>query len=132
MRMISRLYGIILRDQMEGEYNHQEEDEPAGFRDRRSCTNNVFYQACKKRYKCRYISDDGIPNIKLWTTLKQTRLNHTLLMAVQYLYRNLCSSIKMGNRIILFPFRMGFADDQVVYAEDKDDLKYITQAKRRE
>lgn len=41
--ILSRLYGRILRDLVEKEYqNHEEEEEQSRFRAGRSCTDNIF------------------------------------------------------------------------------------------
>lgn len=39
---LSRLYGRILRDLIEQEYQQQEEEEQSGFRTGRTCTDNIF------------------------------------------------------------------------------------------
>lgn len=39
---VNRVYGRIIRDKIEEEYQNQEEEKQCGFRSGRSCTENVF------------------------------------------------------------------------------------------
>lgn len=178
---MSRLYGRILRNLIEDDFRQNEEEEQSGFRAGRSCTDNVFClkQIIEKRAAKNIETHitfvdlqkayDTVPIRKLWETLEKSSINYTLICAVQELYKNTRSRIKMGKYITEeFPVTKGlrqgccisptlfkiyvacalkqwkrkvhgmgveldngciytlqFADDQVVIANDMEDMQYM-------
>ena len=107
---ISRIYGRIIRDMVEDDYEAQDEEQ-SGFRAGRSCTDNVFClkQMIEKRLARNRATHlmfvdlqkayDNIPMQKMWEVLQETNINHTLIQAIQNLYKNMTSVIKIGNKI---------------------------------
>lgn len=180
---LSRIYGKVLKQLVEKEYEPNEIEEQAGFRSGRSCIDHVFTlsQLHEKRTATNRESHllfvdltkayDTIPLQKLWEVLNETQINTTIIRAIQQLYDGQTSRIKLGNRLsthfqvskglrqgcclspTLFNIyinralknwrnqchRMGvelsedrnlytvhFADDQVVLAQEKEDLEFMT------
>lgn len=178
----SRLYGRIIRDKLEQEYTHMEEEEQAGFRSGRSTIDNIFCLsqlidkkiAVNQEVHLLFIdlskAYDNIPITKLWEALEQTGISITIIKAIKNLYKGSISKIKIGNKISsgfevtkglrqgccispsLFKiyiqqtlkmwkrkcagmgipmendtlYSLQFADDQVILAQDYEDLQYMT------
>lgn len=178
----SRLYGRILKNLIEQEYQGSGGEEQCGFRAGRSCMDHIF---CLKQLIEKRIATgrelhllfidlakayDSIPTVKLWEALQQTQINHTLIKAVKQLYWQSTTKIKVGQYIsngfivtkglrqgccispTLFKiyvehllqdwkrkcspmglpindettiYTLQFADDQVLIAQDKEDLEYM-------
>lgn len=185
---LSRLYGRILRDLVEDEYGNKEEEEQSGFRAGRTCADNVFCikQTIEKRSSTNqethlmfidlHKAYDTVPVTKLWKVLQETNINHTLINALQNLYMDSTSRVKIGKRLSKsFPVNKGlrqgcsvsptlfkiyvakalhqwkkkckgmgvyigdtclytlqFADDQVIIANDKDDIEYMARKLKEE
>jgi len=93
---MSRLYGKILRDVIEGE--NKDEEEQSRFPTRRSCTDSIFCmkKVIEKRNATNQESHllfvdltkayDSIPISKLWEVLGESNINNTLIKALQNLY----------------------------------------------
>lgn len=108
---MSRLYGRILRDLIENDIKENEEEEQSGFRAGRSCTDNIFClkQIIEKR-TARNIEThitfvdlqkayDTVPISKLWKVLEQSNINHTYIHALQELYKDSKSRVKVGKYV---------------------------------
>lgn len=105
---MSRLYGRILRDLIETEYSNEEEEEQSGFRAGRSCTDNIFVlkqiiekkTARNQEVHITFIdlqkAYDNVPITKLWEVLQGSNINHTLIKALQNLYEESRSKIKIS------------------------------------
>jgi len=110
---MSRLYGKILRDLIEGE--NKDEEEQSGFRTGRSCT-DIFCmkQVIEKRNATNQETHllfvdltkayDSIPISKLWEVLGETNIKNTLIKALKNLYSN-TAQVKIGN-ILSHPFNI--------------------------
>jgi len=110
-RVMSRLYGKVLRDLIEEE--NKDEEEQSGFRTGRSCTDNIFCmkQIIEKRNATNQETHllfvdltkvyDSIPISKL---LGESNINNTLIKALQNLYGN-TAQVKAGNKLSL-PFNI--------------------------
>ena len=178
---LSRLYGRVLRDLIEEEYAENETEEQSGFRAGRSCMDNIFClkQLIEKRLSVNqevhllFIdlskAYDNVPVSKLWEVLQNTNINHTLIQAIQEIYRDSKIKIKIGKKVsagftvskglrqgccisptlfkiyidtvlqqlkrkcrgmgisidVTHIFTLQFADDQVLVAQDKEDLEYM-------
>lgn len=179
---LSRLYGRIIRDIIEQEYQEHQEEEQSGFRAGRSCTDNVFClkqiiekkTATNRDVHLTFVdlqkAYDNIPTKKLWEVLQESNISHTIIKAIQNLYEGSKSRIKVRNDLsqqflvtkglrqgccvspTLFKiyaaaalkqwkrkvrgmgiqlnddmclYTLQFADDQVVLANDKDDMEYM-------
>ena len=106
--VMSRLYGKILRDLIEGE-NEYWKEEQCRFRRGRSCTEFFCVkQLIKKRNATNqetYLlfadltkAYDSIPTVKLWEVLGESNINNTLITALQNLYGN-TAQVKTGNTL---------------------------------
>lgn len=184
----SRLYGRVLRDLVETEYELIEAEEQNGFRAGRSCMDNIF---CLKQLMEKKISTgrelhllfidlakayDNVPIQRLWKALENTNISTRVIKAIKELYRDTKIKMKMGESIsngistskglkqgcclspTLFKiyiehslrtwkrkckgmginigdnniYTLQFADDQVLIAQDKDDLQYMTRKIKEE
>ena len=108
---LSRLYGRILRDLLEQEYQEQEEEEQSGFRAGRSCNDNIFClkQLIEKKNGTNqethlmfidlHKAYDTVPVNRLFKVLQETNINHTLIRALKNLYEESSSQVKIGNRL---------------------------------
>lgn len=178
---ISRIYGKLIKNRIEEEYQNMEAEEQAGFRAGRSTIDHVFsitqiiekkvargqevhlmFVDLRKAY-------DSVPLVKLWEALEKTNVNIELVEAVKTLYYQQTTRIKTGNLITpgftvtkglrqgccisptLFKiyleaalnkwkkkctnmgipltdstlYTLCFADDQVIIAQDSEDLSYM-------
>lgn len=115
---MSRLYGRILKDMIENDYG--DEEEQSGFKAGRSCTDNVFCMkqiieknaATNQETHLLFVNltkaYDNIPTTKLWEILRESQINHTLIVALQNLYENTTSRVKIGKQLSkLFPVTKG-------------------------
>lgn len=180
---MSRMYGRLLRNKIEQEFKDHEAEEQAGFRVGRSTVDHLycitqiiekkaaFNQEVHLLYVDLQKAFDSVPHNKLWSTLHETTIRSGLIQAVQNLYKNTLTKIKVGNKIsegfdttkglkqgcclspTLFKiyleralkvwkrkcngmgiplnddttlYTLCFADDQVIVAQDQEDLTYMT------
>ncbi|XP_030751029.1 uncharacterized protein LOC115878622 [Sitophilus oryzae] len=159
---VSRIYGKILRNRIENEYQEIEAEEQAGFRAGRSTVDHLF-TVTHKAY-------NSVPLVRLWEAMEKTNINVELIKAVKSLYKQTKTRIKVGKklttgfngtkglkqgccisptlfkiyleqvlkgwkqkcRIVGVPigdnmlYTLCFADDQVIIAQDYDDINYMT------
>ncbi|XP_030761326.1 uncharacterized protein LOC115886365 [Sitophilus oryzae] len=133
---MSRLYGRILRDLIEEDYREKEEEEQNGFRAGRSCTDNVFClkQVIEKRSLLRnyirtqngkeltetFITDKGL---RQGCCISPTLFKIYVAVALKNWKRKIRGmGIEIDNECL---FTLQFADDQIIVANDKDDMQYM-------
>ena len=179
---VSRIYGKILRNRIENEYQEIEAEEQAGFRAGRSTVDHLFTvtQVISKKSNINQElhlvfvdlqkAYDSVPLVRLWEAMEKTNINVELIKAVKSLYKQTKTRIKVGKKLTtgfngtkglkqgccisptLFKiyleqvlkgwkqkcrnmgvpigdnmlYTLCFADDQVIIAQDYDDINYMT------
>ena len=108
---ISRIYGKIIKYFVGKEFNHFEIEEQAGFRPGISTMDHVFcLQQLIEKKKARgrplhllfldlQKAYDSVPWKKLWQTLKSFNFNTVIISAIQNLYSDSISKIKIGKHL---------------------------------
>lgn len=104
----SKIYGRIIRDLIEQQYQAEEAEEQSGFRAGRSCLDNLFCltQIVQKKLATgRELhlvfldiakACDNVPQKKLWNVMESSNINSTLVRAVKNLYDNQTARVKVG------------------------------------
>ncbi|XP_045477944.1 uncharacterized protein LOC123683087 [Harmonia axyridis] len=155
----SRIYGRILRDLIEIEYSAEEEEEQSGFRAGRSCTDNctseetlgnstrnehqpnILITALKNLYT------DSTSRIKSGKNLSQEftvnkglrqgccvspTLFKVYVSRALRKWKNKCGPMEIELDDNSHLYSLQFADDQVIMANDKDDLEYMARKLQEE
>ncbi|XP_049809026.1 uncharacterized protein LOC126252198 [Schistocerca nitens] len=178
----SRLYGRIIKYLLEQEYKEKEPEEQAGFRVGRSTIDHIFCLQQiieKKMVRAQPIhlvfidiekAYDSVPLSSLWKALISIGINPRIIKAIQNLYKNSISKIKIGKYLshgfqVTKGLRQGcsisptlykiytevtlqnwkkkchamgipindrtiyslqIADDQLIIAQDYEDIEYMT------
>ena len=109
---LSRLYGRVLKHFLEAEYKEMEAEEQAGFRVGRSTIDHIFFlqQITEKKtvrsqplhlifIDIKKKVYDIVPLANLWTPLRSTSINPIIIKAIQNVYNNSISTIKIGKNL---------------------------------